>query len=44
MTPRSARRLGWLVQALALGTLLFAAVLECIARAGGLTLFQYQGY
>ena len=41
---RVARYLGWAAQALVLGTLLFFAVLECVALAGGLTRFVYQAF
>jgi hypothetical protein len=41
---KMARRLGQVVQGVAIGLLLVLALFELIAQAGGVTVFQYQGF
>ena len=44
MSPRQARLLGRIVQGLVLGLLLFLAVTQLIAMAGGTGVFRYEGF
>ena len=44
MSARWARRLGWAVQALVLGALLFLAIATLIGLSTGARVFRYQGF